>query len=360
MTQKYNLRGWIPDKPDSRDVLYAVHPLTETPEALNLRERWRTPPLDQLTLGRCGPMSVKSEILYDQEQDPLPDLEPCSLYTYFNTRLLMGTVNQDSGVSIRTMFKSLVQYGWCQTRFHTEDIHRFTERPSPAAYADGAKRKLQRYERVPQSQVAMEGAIAQGDPFLIGFMVGENIDQARRDGYIRPLQGRIIGGHAVLVCGYDRRRRRFQFRNSWGQMWGDGGYGEFDYEYLLDPQLASDFWTGHYGSDQPAPPGPPTPPPAPDLIDWQKIIALLLEFLGSAKQQICPIWLGGLRADVQTMIAKAPAEWQGVLKMLSGMLDAWCPSASAATMNLAAGAPEPRRWISEWEAWKQSVASLEP
>jgi C1A family cysteine protease len=35
----------------------------------------------------------------------------------------------------------------------------------------------------------------------------------------------------------------FTFRNSWGAGWGQGGYGFMPYAYLLDGNLADDFWT---------------------------------------------------------------------------------------------------------------------
>jgi C1A family cysteine protease len=52
-----------------------------------------------------------------------------------------------------------------------------------------------------------------------------------------------LGGHALLVVGYDRRRRLFLVRNSWGSRWGLEGYCLLPYAYLLDPDLAWDFWT---------------------------------------------------------------------------------------------------------------------
>jgi C1A family cysteine protease len=52
-----------------------------------------------------------------------------------------------------------------------------------------------------------------------------------------------LGGHALLVVGYDRRRRQFLVRNSWGARWGLGGYCRMPYAYLLNPDLAWDFWT---------------------------------------------------------------------------------------------------------------------
>ena len=59
-----------------------------------------------------------------------------------------------------------------------------------------------------------------------------------------PLPGpneQTIGGHALVLVGYQDDQKRFIFRNSWGT-WGDGGYGYIPYEYVLNPMLAGDFW----------------------------------------------------------------------------------------------------------------------
>jgi hypothetical protein len=69
-------------------------------------------------------------------------------------------------------------------------------------------------------------------PILTGLRIDEGFRNARRDFIWRSRIGNSIGGHAVLVIGYDDRRRAFKLINSWGRKWGDGGYGWINYRYF--------------------------------------------------------------------------------------------------------------------------------
>jgi hypothetical protein len=44
----------------------------------------------------------------------------------------------------------------------------------------------------------------------------------------------LCGGHTVLLTGYDQEKKLFTFKNSWGESWGQGGYGQLSYEYFKD------------------------------------------------------------------------------------------------------------------------------
>lgn len=40
------------------------------------------------------------------------------------------------------------------------------------------------------------------------------------------------GGHAIVITGYDRSRRAFTFKNSWGTKWGQQGFGTVSFEQI--------------------------------------------------------------------------------------------------------------------------------
>ena len=53
---------------------------------------------------------------------------------------------------------------------------------------------------------------------------------------------KVVGGHAVVLVGYNDAVDRFRVRNSWGTGWGQNGYFEIPYLYVTSGSLASDFW----------------------------------------------------------------------------------------------------------------------
>ena len=82
---------------------------------------------------------------------------------------------------------------------------------------------------------------------MFGFSVYESFESPRvAETGVVPLPRlgeRVLGGHAVVACGYDLRASRFTVRNSWGARWGMGGYFTMPFAYLTNAFLSADFWT---------------------------------------------------------------------------------------------------------------------
>jgi hypothetical protein len=88
--------------------------------------------------------------------------------------------------------------------------------------------------------------IAARFPIAFGFPVPCSLTR-HPDVPYRPTFDAIRGGQAVLAVGYDDRhgasaRGALLIRSSWGEGWGDGGYGWLPYRYV-EQRLARDFWT---------------------------------------------------------------------------------------------------------------------
>ena len=65
-----------------------------------------------------------------------------------------------------------------------------------------------------------------------------------KTGAIRMLTDEEVNaamGHVILLVGYNEKAKTFTFRNSWGEEWGDQGYGTFPEEYILKHYEAAKF-----------------------------------------------------------------------------------------------------------------------
>jgi C1A family cysteine protease len=246
--RKVQRYGWIPDVPDKRDLLFsAPEPvLAALPPKVDLRPG--CPPVyDQGHLGSCTANAINGAFQFVQKKLGLTDFMPSRLFVYYNERVILGTVDEDSGAMIRDGIKSVHKLGVCDEKLCEYDIAQFTVKPGDAAYADALEHQVTSYRRVRPTLHQMQGALADGVPFVFGFSVYESFESAEvaRTGEVPlPRRGeKLLGGHAVLAVGYDDATERFLVRNSWGEGWGQGGHFTMPYSYLTDAELAQDFWT---------------------------------------------------------------------------------------------------------------------
>jgi C1A family cysteine protease len=241
--------GWTRDLPDARDVLYAA-PLMSLPKglptAVDLRPK--CPPIyNQGQLGCCTGNGIAAAVQFDQMKLGKKSFTPSRLFIYYNERVMENTVSQDAGAQIRDGIKSVATLGAPPETDWPYDITKFATQPPPAAYADAKQDLVSMYARVAQILPQMQGCLAEGFPFVLGFTVYESFESAAvaKSGIVpMPKIGeKVVGGHCVVAVGYNDTARTFTIRNSWGTTWGMKGYCTMPYEYLLDAHRASDFWT---------------------------------------------------------------------------------------------------------------------
>ena len=239
--------GWRPDVPDFRDFVYGDGVgRGQIPLHVDLRPQMQ-PVYDQGALGSCTANAIAGAFEFDLLKQGLTDFMPSRLFIYYNERAMEGTVDQDAGAIIRDGVKTLKSKGVADEKEWPYDIDKFAEKPPASAYLDAKQSKALRYERVNNSQAYnIQHALANGFPVIFGMAVYESFEgeEPANSGMVpMPEPGeKQLGGHAMVIVGYDIPSGRFIVRNSWGAGWGDKGYCYIPFEYLTNTNLSDDHW----------------------------------------------------------------------------------------------------------------------
>jgi len=233
---------WKADKIDTRDYKYQITQKTVI-DIVDLRSHC-SPIENQGSLGSCTGQSIAGAIELLNKRNGKPT-DVSRLFIYYYERLLMGTVNYDSGAFIRDGIKATNKYGASLESLWPHDIRKFKQEPINEAKNDALNRKVTRYERVEDFEGCID-ALTNGYPVVMGFHVYQSFmsPTVARTGnmpYPNKKREKLLGGHAVLLVGYDKTRKVFIVRNSWGTAWGDKGYFYMPFD-VVKPDMSSDYW----------------------------------------------------------------------------------------------------------------------
>ena len=239
--------GWRPKLPTTKFPLYSARvEAASLPPLIDLRPVF-PPAYDQGQLGSCTGNGWAGAVEYLFRKQGLPDFTPSRLFIYYNERVHDNDVATDAGAAISDGAQVVTTLGCPQETLWPYEIAEFAAEPPPPVYADGLKHLELSVQQVDQDLTAMKEVLAQGDPIVIGFTVYESFEgpQVAQTGIV-PMPSKhekVVGGHCVVIAGYDDSKTSFIIRNSWGTEWGIDGYAYMPYAYLTNPRLASDFWT---------------------------------------------------------------------------------------------------------------------
>ena len=244
--RKIKRYGWIPSLPDKRDLVFTALKTTKMPNEVDLRAQ--CPAIyNQGNLGSCTGNALAGIFQFEMIRQKLAELfVPSRLFISYNERVIEGSVSTDSGAEIRDGMKTLAKQGVCSEKLWPYIISKFANKPTAACYKAALLSLALKYMRVRQDLNQLKGTLAMGIPVVFGFTVYDSFESpdVAKTGIV-PMPGpneSVLGGHAVVLVGYDDKTQMFIVRNSWGTKWGQNGYFMMPYQYVLDANLCSDFW----------------------------------------------------------------------------------------------------------------------
>ena len=244
--KKMHAFGWKPDIPDHRDFYHISRDVKKLPRVVDLSKSMKLC-YNQGRLGSCTANAIAGAVQYCRRKQRQSAFMPSRLFIYYGERVLENSVAYDAGAYIRDGMKVINSLGVCNEVLWPYLVDKFTVKPSDVAFKRALLCQSIKYERVLQTESDLCSCLAGGFPVVFGFSVYESFQslQVVASGMV-PMPApseRFLGGHAVLLVGYDLDKRLWKVRNSWGIHWGCSGYMFMPFEYLVSDNLAADFWT---------------------------------------------------------------------------------------------------------------------
>lgn len=239
----YKVAGVEPSKPDLRDIHYASPFLPEElPSKVDLREHVFEVE-QQGSIGSCVANAIVSscEMLAKRNSEPI-DLS--RLFLYNATKAYSGRLGEE-GLHAKNAYHVAYKYGMPTEDSYPYDVSKDDIDPPSAMYREALENRIDRYETVAnwvffdtEKKIHnIKSALAEGLPVGISLVVKEGIYEMEGplDQHRYLYNEAVVGGHFMLVVGYDDAAGKFIVQNSWGEGWGDGGYGGFDYSLVDEP-----------------------------------------------------------------------------------------------------------------------------
>ena len=232
------------------------------PASVDLRPR--CPPVyDQGALSSCTANAIVAAYQVDDSS-----FMGSRLFLYYCERAALGTIATDNGAYISTGINALKSLGMPAETTWPYVPTNFAVAPPAAAYTEALNHKVINATNLALDMDQMKGSLAAGFPIIVGITIYASFEgpvEMHTGKIPMPTPGEaVLGGHAILVVGYNDNDKTWICRNSWGSGIMDKGYFYLPYDYLsAQENIASDLWNISAVTPEPTPAPKPSPAPIP-------------------------------------------------------------------------------------------------
>jgi C1A family cysteine protease len=200
--------------------------------------------LDQGDLGSCVSNAFAQNINIMTNNT----LAISRLYHYYCGRAISNfSSTNDTGLYIRSAASIISKYGAVKENIWAYNINNFTNLPPLNVFQNAKLFKKYVYTFINQNLNTLKACLIQNNsPIIFGIMVYSSFmtQSVTNTGNV-PMPNtkteQILGGHCVLMIGYNDITQTFLCVNSWGSNWGLKGFFNLPYAYVINSKLASDF-----------------------------------------------------------------------------------------------------------------------
>jgi len=261
--------GWLRDYPCLKDYSLEEDSIQEGVKKtdvlkiatlaprIDLRQ-FCSPMENQGSIGSCTANAAAGLVEFMEKQAYGKYTDGSRRFLYKVTRNLLKWKG-DTGAYLRSTLGALVQLGIPPEEYFPYNEAQFDEEPSSFVYSLARNYQALKYYRLDTPNMNTGDLLTQIKshlqskiPSIFGFTCYSSLDSdfTTKTGYIQfpERNERVTGGHAVMCVGYDNSislkgltKGAFIIRNSWGQSWGEKGFGYLPFDYVLQG-LAVDWW----------------------------------------------------------------------------------------------------------------------
>jgi len=158
------------------------------------------------------------------------------MYSYVRSRQLENTYSSDPKVGAWVVTAMRFAHGWGAPPEsawpYDGDASHWPPTEPPGVDELARKMRVGAYQRV-RSLDECRICLASQHPVQIAIRATSQWFSAPSGVIEFPTGGDdFVGSHSVLVVGYDDGAERLKIMNSWGEHWGDHGYGYLPYDYF--------------------------------------------------------------------------------------------------------------------------------